>query len=64
MRTEANKKMVYLHVSAYKTIITELRDEIGKLKTQLNQDLNKAPIVAQVMMNEIAKENKPLAPLL
>ena len=28
MRVEANKKMVQLHVSAYKNIISDLRDEI------------------------------------
>ncbi len=32
MRVEPNKKMVYLHISAYKSIIADLRDEIDKLK--------------------------------
>ena len=32
MRVESNKKMVYLHISAYKSIIADLRDEIDKLK--------------------------------
>ena len=30
----ANKKMVYWHISAYKNIISDLRDEIGRLKMQ------------------------------
>lgn len=33
MRVEPNKKMVYLHISAYKSIIADLRDEIDKLKS-------------------------------
>jgi kinesin family protein 18/19 len=33
MRVEQNKKMVHLHISAYKNIITGLRDEIETLKT-------------------------------
>ena len=36
MRVEPNKKMVYLHISAYKSIIADLRDEIEKLKTELS----------------------------
>jgi hypothetical protein len=40
MRVEPNKKMVYLHISAYKSIIADLRDEIDKLKSQLHTDLN------------------------
>jgi len=28
MRVEANKKLVTLHISAYKNIISDLRDEI------------------------------------
>lgn len=39
MRVEPNKKMVYLHISAYKSIIADLRDEIDKLKSQLSNDL-------------------------
>lgn len=39
MRVEQNKKMVHLHISAYKNIITGLRDEIETLKQQLNQDM-------------------------
>jgi len=39
MRVEPNKKMVYLHISAYKSIIADLRDEIDKLKSQLSSDL-------------------------
>ena len=39
MRVEQNKKMVHLHISAYKNIITGLRDEIETLKTQLNTDI-------------------------
>lgn len=31
--------MVYLHISAYKSIIADLRDEIGKLKSQLQSEL-------------------------
>lgn len=31
--------MVHLHISAYKNIITGLRDEIETLKSQLNQDM-------------------------
>ena len=32
MRVQANKKMVYLHVSAYKSIISDLKEEIESLK--------------------------------
>ena len=39
MRVEQNKKMVSLHISAYKNIITGLRDEIDLLKSQLNRDI-------------------------
>ncbi len=38
MRVEPNKKMVYLHISAYKSIIADLRDEIDKLKSQLKSE--------------------------
>jgi len=37
MRTTANKKMVYLHVSAYKSIISDLKDEIEQLKSKLKE---------------------------
>jgi hypothetical protein len=40
MRVEPNKKMVYLHISAYKSIIADLRDEIDKLKSQISSDLS------------------------
>ena len=40
MRVEPNKKMVYLHISAYKNIIADLRDEIDKLKTELQDKHN------------------------
>lgn len=40
MRVEPNKKMVYLHISAYKSIISDLRDEIDKLKQQITGDIN------------------------
>jgi hypothetical protein len=36
MRVEPNKKMVYLHISAYKSIIADLKDEIDKLKMELS----------------------------
>ena len=36
MRVEPNKKMVYMHISAYKSIIADLRDEIDKLKEKIN----------------------------
>ena len=39
MRVEPNKKMVYQHISAYKSIIADLRDEIDKLKAQLHTEL-------------------------
>ena len=32
MKVEPNKKMVSLHISAYKNIISDLRDEIEALK--------------------------------
>lgn len=35
MRVQANKKMVYLHVSAYKSIISDLKEEIEALKGQI-----------------------------
>lgn len=40
MKVEANKKMVSLHISAYKNIISDLRDEIEQLKVQLTKDFN------------------------
>ena len=40
MKVEANKKMVTLHISAYKNIISDLRDEIEQLKVQLTKDFN------------------------
>jgi len=40
MRVEPNKKMVYLHISAYKSIIADLRDEIDKLKAQISNDID------------------------
>ena len=33
MRVEPNKKMVHLHISAYKNIIADLKDEIERLKS-------------------------------
>ena len=39
MRVEPNKKMVSQHISAYKNIIADLRDEIDKLKSQLQTDI-------------------------
>ena len=40
MRVEPNKKMVYQHISAYKSIIADLRDEIENLRLQLSQDIS------------------------
>lgn len=39
MRVEPNKKIVYQHISAYKSIIADLRDEIENLRLQLSQDI-------------------------
>ncbi len=39
MRVEPNKKLVTKHISAYKNIIADLRDEIDKLKIQLQADI-------------------------
>ena len=39
MRVEPNKKLVNQHISAYKNIIADLRDEIDKLKLQLQSDI-------------------------
>ena len=39
MRVEPNKKLVSQHISAYKNIIADLRDEIDKLKSQLQHDI-------------------------
>ena len=39
MRVEPNKKLVSQHISAYKNIIADLRDEIDKLKMQLQSDI-------------------------
>lgn len=39
MRVKANKKMVYQHISAYKSIIADLRDEIENLKMQISNDI-------------------------
>ena len=36
MRVEPNKKMVHLHISAYKNIISDLKEEIGRLKSKIN----------------------------
>jgi kinesin family protein 18/19 len=40
MRVEPNKKLVTLHISAYKNIISDLRDEIDQLKAQLASDFD------------------------
>ena len=49
MRVEPNKKLVSQHISAYKNIIADLRDEIDKLKSALQQDIaNRAnPLVTK-----------------
>ena len=48
MRVEPNKKLVSQHISAYKNIISDLRDEIDKLKNQLQSDLaNKIPLTTK-----------------
>ena len=50
MRVQANKKMVYLHVSAYKSIISDLKEEIESLKFQLRENNNgqaTVPVTAQ-----------------
>lgn len=47
MRVEPNKKMVYLHISAYKSIIADLRDEIDKLKLELSTKDNTGSIIKQ-----------------
>ena len=39
MRVEPNEKLVNQHISAYKNIIADLRDEIDKLKMQLQSDI-------------------------
>lgn len=39
MRVEANKKLVTLHISAYKNIISDLREEIDVLKGRLAKDI-------------------------
>lgn len=39
MRVEANKKLVTLHISAYKNIISDLREEIDVLKARLAKDI-------------------------
>lgn len=39
MRVQPNKKMVNLHISAYKNIIADLRGEIDKLQQQLQQEI-------------------------
>lgn len=36
IRAQPNKKMVYMHISAYKNIIADLRDEIAQLKSKIN----------------------------
>jgi len=45
MRVEPNKKMVYLHISAYKSIIADLRDEIDKLKVELSNKAGAGSII-------------------
>ena len=40
MKVQSNKKMVYLHVSEYKSIINNLEDEIAILKRQINSGHN------------------------
>mmetsp|Transcript_219 Transcript_219/g.399 ORF Transcript_219/g.399 Transcript_219/m.399 type:complete len:381 (+) Transcript_219:972-2114(+) len=39
MKVEPNKKLVHLHISAYKNIISDLRDEIEQLKHALSKDI-------------------------
>lgn len=53
MRVQANKKMVYLHISAYKNIIADLKDEIETLKTQIKQDFSAGAPVIVKQSNEI-----------
>lgn len=62
MRVEPNKKMVYLHISAYKNIIADLRDEIDKLKQQLNNDLNHEHRTSVLDANKVVVGNQIVTP--
>jgi hypothetical protein len=58
MRVEPNKKMVYLHISAYKSIIADLRDEIVQLKKEVRGDIHKLPSVEQAVQELEFEESK------
>ncbi|CAI2359195.1 unnamed protein product [Moneuplotes crassus] len=54
IRAQANKKMVYMHISAYKNIISDLKDEIIQLKSKIRNDEG-ATAIDQI--NELEKED-------
>lgn len=55
IRAQANKKMVYMHISAYKNIIADLKDEILQLKSKIRNDKSLPPTIDQI--NELENED-------
>ena len=58
MKVEANKKMVHLHISAYKNIISDLRGEIEQLKVQLTKDIHKGSSFAPTKTQQASEFKK------
>ena len=56
IRAEANKKMVYMHISAYKNIIADLKDEINQLKTKIKNGNGIPATIEQI--NELENEDQ------
>ena len=54
IRSQANKKMVYMHISAYKNIISDLKDEIIQLKSKIKNGNTDATID---QINELENED-------
>jgi kinesin family protein 11 len=54
IRAQVNKKMVYMHISAYKNIISDLKDEIIQLKGKIKNG-SVPPAIDQI--NELENED-------
>lgn len=56
IRAQPNKKMVYMHISAYKNIIADLKDEIIQLKSKIKNGNGVPPTIDQI--NELENEDQ------
>lgn len=56
IRAQPNKKMVYMHISAYKNIIADLKDEIIQLKSKIKSGNGVPPTIDQI--NELENEDQ------